>query len=75
LQTTIFSASLLGKFEVSMDKRVAVVTGAAGGMGRAIVAQLLADGLAVWGLDIDAGGAGAAGDRDGAGVHARSRSI
>jgi NAD(P)-dependent dehydrogenase (short-subunit alcohol dehydrogenase family) len=33
--------------------RVAVVTGAAGGMGRAIVARLLADGLTVVGLDID----------------------
>lgn len=34
--------------------RIAVVTGAAGGMGRAIVDRLLADGLAVAGLDIDA---------------------
>ena len=33
--------------------RVAVVTGAAGGMGRAIVARLLADGLSVVGLDIE----------------------
>jgi 2-dehydro-3-deoxy-L-rhamnonate dehydrogenase (NAD+) len=33
--------------------RIAVVTGAAGGMGRAIVARLLADGLTVAGLDID----------------------
>ena len=33
--------------------RVAVVTGAAGGMGRAIVDRLLADGLMVVGLDID----------------------
>ena len=37
-------------------QKVAVVTGAAGGMGRAIVARLLADGMAVVGLDIDAGG-------------------
>jgi NAD(P)-dependent dehydrogenase (short-subunit alcohol dehydrogenase family) len=36
--------------------RKAVVTGAAGGMGRAIAARLLDDGLAVWGLDIDAEG-------------------
>ncbi|MCC6002333.1 MAG: SDR family oxidoreductase [Pararhodobacter sp.] len=36
--------------------RNAVVTGAAGGMGRAIVARLLADGLQVTGLDIDADG-------------------
>ena len=33
--------------------RVAVVTGAAGGMGRAIVARLLVDGLSVVGLDIE----------------------
>ena len=36
--------------------RVAVVTGAAGGLGRAISAQLVADGLHVLGFDIDAGG-------------------
>ena len=36
--------------------KVAVVTGAAGGMGRAIVTRLLADGLHVVGLDIDADG-------------------
>ena len=36
--------------------KVAVVTGAAGGMGRAIVARLLADEFHVVGLDIDAGG-------------------
>ncbi len=34
--------------------RIAVVTGAAGGMGRAIVDRLLADGLHVVGVDIDA---------------------
>ncbi len=33
--------------------RIAVVTGAAGGMGRAITAQLMSDGLHVIGLDID----------------------
>jgi 2-dehydro-3-deoxy-L-rhamnonate dehydrogenase (NAD+) len=38
--------------------RVAVVTGAAGGLGRAISAQLVADGLQVVGLDIDAEGLG-----------------
>jgi NAD(P)-dependent dehydrogenase (short-subunit alcohol dehydrogenase family) len=37
-----------------MTRRVAVVTGAAGGMGRAITDCLLADGLRVVGLDIDA---------------------
>ncbi|KHA54025.1 SDR family NAD(P)-dependent oxidoreductase [Sulfitobacter geojensis] len=36
--------------------KVAVVTGAAGGMGRAIVARLLADGHAVVGFDVDEGG-------------------
>lgn len=36
--------------------KVAVVTGAAGGMGRAIVARLLADGMQVVGLDIDVSG-------------------
>ena len=34
--------------------RIAIVTGAAGGMGRAITDQLLADGLHVIGVDIDA---------------------
>ncbi|NEK24886.1 SDR family oxidoreductase [Sulfitobacter sp. JBTF-M27] len=36
--------------------KVAVVTGAAGGMGRAIVTRLLADGWAVVGFDVDADG-------------------
>ena len=36
--------------------RIAVVTGAAGGMGRAISAQLVADGHVAYGLDIDAAG-------------------
>ena len=36
--------------------RIAVVTGAAGGLGRAISARLLADGMHVVGLDIDAAG-------------------
>lgn len=39
---------------VDQDGRVAVVTGAAGGMGRAIVARLMGDGFRVAGLDIDA---------------------
>lgn len=39
--------------------RIAVVTGAAGGLGRAISARLIADGLHVVGLDIDAEGLGA----------------
>ena len=39
-----------------MTKKTAVVTGAAGGLGRAISARLLADGLHVVGLDIDTAG-------------------
>ena len=35
-------------------RRIAVVTGAAGGMGRAIVARLIADDCHVVGVDIDA---------------------
>jgi 2-dehydro-3-deoxy-L-rhamnonate dehydrogenase (NAD+) len=38
------------------DQRIAIVTGAAGGMGRAIVARLIADGLVVHGWDIDLAG-------------------
>jgi len=38
------------------SNRRAVVTGAAGGMGRSITARLLADGFAVTGLDIDEAG-------------------
>lgn len=37
-------------------EKIAVVTGAAGGMGRAIVAQLISDGCHVVGLDVDAAG-------------------
>ena len=36
--------------------RIAVVTGAAGGLGRAISAQLIKDGLHVWGFDLDEAG-------------------
>ena len=36
--------------------RIAVVTGAAGGLGRAITSQLIQDGLHVFGLDLDADG-------------------
>lgn len=39
-----------------MTERIAAVTGAAGGMGRAIAARLIADGLVVAGLDIDRAG-------------------
>ena len=38
---------------MTVAPRVAVVTGAAGGMGRAITARLLVDGLQVVGVDID----------------------
>ena len=37
-----------------MNQKIAVVTGAAGGMGRAFTARLIADGLHVVGLDMDA---------------------
>ena len=37
-----------------MTKRIAIVTGAAGGLGRAFVSRLIADGLHVVGLDLDA---------------------
>ncbi|MGQ0611385.1 MAG: SDR family NAD(P)-dependent oxidoreductase [Paracoccaceae bacterium] len=37
------------------DQKIAVVTGAAGGMGRAITDRLIRDGLLVVGVDIDAG--------------------
>ena len=39
-----------------MTTRHAVVTGAAGGMGRAIVARLIADGHRVTGIDLSADG-------------------
>jgi NAD(P)-dependent dehydrogenase (short-subunit alcohol dehydrogenase family) len=39
-----------------MNDRIAVVTGAAGGMGRAIAAQLVSDGFVTIGLDIDTAG-------------------
>ena len=38
--------------------KIAVVTGAAGGLGQAISAKLMADGLHVVGIDIDVGGLG-----------------
>ncbi len=45
-------------------RKVAVVTGAAGGLGRAITAQLIQDGLHVVGLDIDAAGLAEMGQGD-----------
>jgi len=50
-----------------MEPRIAVVTGAAGGMGRAIVGRLLADGLRVAGLDIDGAGLAAMAEAHGPG--------
>ena len=46
--------------------KIAVVTGAAGGMGRAITAQLLQDGFRVAGLDLDAAGLQGMADQHGA---------
>lgn len=54
-----------------MQGKVAVVTGAAGGMGRAISRKLVHSGLTVVGLDIDAEGLTAAGDDLGGGFVAR----
>jgi NAD(P)-dependent dehydrogenase (short-subunit alcohol dehydrogenase family) len=51
-----------------MQDRIAVVTGAAGGMGRAIVAQFVADGLKVAALDIDGAGLAALGKDHGTAV-------
>jgi NAD(P)-dependent dehydrogenase (short-subunit alcohol dehydrogenase family) len=48
-----------------MGRRVAAVTGAAGGMGQAIVDRLIADGLAVAGLDVDEAGLARLADRHG----------
>lgn len=48
--------------------RIAAVTGAAGGLGRAIVARLVEDGLKVAALDRDADGLAALADAHGAGV-------
>jgi NAD(P)-dependent dehydrogenase (short-subunit alcohol dehydrogenase family) len=48
-----------------MEQRIAAVTGAAGGMGQAITARLLADGLLVAGLDLDADGLGTMARRHG----------
>jgi NAD(P)-dependent dehydrogenase (short-subunit alcohol dehydrogenase family) len=48
-----------------MGTRVAAVTGAAGGMGRAIVARLIEDGLHVAGLDLDASGLDAMAEQHG----------
>ena len=46
--------------------KVAVVTGAAGGMGRAFVAALMADGFEVVGMDLDAAGLAEVGEAQGA---------
>ena len=47
--------------------KIAVVTGAAGGMGRAIVARLLEDGFQVAGVDLDAAGLQSMAQKYGAG--------
>ena len=46
--------------------KIAVVTGAAGGMGRAIVARLLVDGFQVAGVDLDGTGLQSMADKHGA---------
>lgn len=51
--------------------RIAVVTGAAGGLGRAIAAALIRDGLQVVGLDIDREGLAEVGEVQGARFDAR----
>ena len=51
-----------------MEQRTAVVTGAAGGMGRAICLRLLADGLDVAGLDVDQAGLTGLADAAGPGL-------
>lgn len=50
------------------DRRVAVVTGAASGIGRAIALRLLDDGLAVVATDLSAGGLAEFGDREDAAI-------
>jgi NAD(P)-dependent dehydrogenase (short-subunit alcohol dehydrogenase family) len=50
------------------DRRVAVVTGAASGMGRAIALQLLNDGFAVIATDLAAGGLAQFADREDAAI-------
>ena len=42
--------------QMDKDTRIAVVTGAAGGLGQAIANKLLNDGMHVIGVDIDAAG-------------------
>lgn len=55
---------------MTMGDRVAVVTGAAGGMGQAISTRLIEDGLKVVGLDIDKNGLAETGRVAGAGFAA-----
>lgn len=50
------------------DRKLALITGAAGGMGRATVARLMADGFGIAAMDIDAQGLTALADENGGGV-------
>jgi NAD(P)-dependent dehydrogenase (short-subunit alcohol dehydrogenase family) len=55
--------------------RTAVVTGAGGGLGRAIAAELARRGYSVWATDVDAGAAGRTAAEIGGGAHASALDV